>query len=271
MMHQTNKRSDRAAELDVVRTGIEPMADKMPLPRTLDPSETDDIIYFVAETAVRRLLNRIHSSLYSSDNSDIAAVTDPSSGPNNISLNKLMALSSELNRQLEEWYSSIPGRVRPPIGTEPMTSERGKVLRIRYYAARHIIHRPFVLYVALQTSPAPGSQPTTPQPQYQIPRLILEKCTTCIASCEAYLYNVSEMLEKRSPYLWTFSQSAMAALLMIIIANSSPQLRPFTPDIEGLYAMIVPKIRKWAAAGSSFEAEVKILDTIAARGQFSTA
>ena len=141
--------SDRSAELPVVRSGVEPMADKMLLPRSLDSSESDDMILFVAETAIRRLLNRIHSSLYASD-SEVSAMAEGAAAPNNVNYNKLLALSSELNRQLEEWYCSIPGKLRPPIGTEPINNDRGKILRIRYYAARHIIHRPFILCVAMQ-------------------------------------------------------------------------------------------------------------------------
>ncbi len=260
-------KSDRAAELDIVRSGIEPMADRIPLPRSLDETEHDDIHYFVAETAIRRILNRIHCSLYTVDRSDSGPENSPLQ--NNLSLNTLLTLSSELNRQLEEWYNSIPAKIRPPIGTGHIASDRGKVLRIRYYAAKHIIHRPFILYTALQqtaSSPMTGSTPTTPQPQhFPMPRLVLEKCETCISSCRTYLYNAAEMLGKRSPYLWTFSQSCLACLLVLTVAESCPQLRPIVPDLRPLQAMIIPKLRRWATKGSSFEAEVKIMESMARR------
>jgi hypothetical protein len=249
------------------------MADRMPLPRSLDPNEGDDMIYFVAETAVRRLLNRIHSALYAPDNTTDAATLFE--GQN--SLNKLLNLSTELNRQLEEWYHSIPGKLRPPIGTEPITSSRGRILRIRYYAARHIIHRPFVLAVALQqmrvsasatsssaeagssrgaassASSAAGSLPI-------IPRVVAEKCENCIVSCTAYLVNVAEMLDQRSPYMWSFAQSCMACLLVLVMADGCPQLRPFTPEIKPLRAMVISRLKRWAVPGSSFEAEIEILE-----------
>lgn len=257
---------DRAAELDVPRSGIEPLADKMPLPRTLNPTENDDIICFVAETAIRRLLNRIHSSLYSPDNSEVNPLAEDAPLLNKISLNKLVALSCELNRQLEEWYDSLPERIRPPKGTDPVTGDRGKVLRIRYYAARHIIHRPFVLYVALQQTTTSATSATSasslPLPLFPMPRVLLEKCEICINSCQAYLYNVVEMLDKRSPYLWTFSQSCMACLLVLLISDSCPQLRCLMPNWELLRAMVLPKLRRWATPGSSFEAEAKILESL---------
>lgn len=44
------------------------MADRTPVLPNLDPTEDDDIIYFVAELAVQRQLNGLYSSLYASDN-----------------------------------------------------------------------------------------------------------------------------------------------------------------------------------------------------------
>ncbi|KAB5532610.1 hypothetical protein GE09DRAFT_371046 [Coniochaeta sp. 2T2.1] len=256
---------DRAAELDVPRSGIEPQADKMPLPRTMNVTENDNIIYFVAETAIRRLLNRIHCSLYAKEHTDINALAGDPAMLTNISLSKLLSLSAELNRQLEEWYHSIPGKIRPPIGTEPVANDRGKVLRIRYYAARHIIHRPFVLYVVLQQPTTPTGHPTpvgSPQPLVPLPRVVREKCQVCIDSCQTYLYNVVEMLDKRSPYLWTFSQSCMACLLVLLLSKSSPLLSSITPELQPLTAMVLPRLRRWATPGSSFEAEVKILESL---------
>ncbi|OAA63284.1 Zn(2)-C6 fungal-type DNA-binding domain protein [Niveomyces insectorum RCEF 264] len=59
----------RAAELDVPRSGVEPLADHIPLPSSLDVDDGDNMIYFMAEISARRLLNRIHSSLYTTPGS----------------------------------------------------------------------------------------------------------------------------------------------------------------------------------------------------------
>jgi hypothetical protein len=236
----------------------------MPLPRTLNMNENNDILYFVAETAIRRLLNRIHSSLYSREHADINALADGPAMLSNISLNKLLSLSSELNRQLEEWYHSIPDKIRPPIGTERVVNDRGKVLRIRYYAARHIIHRPFILYIALQQQSTPtGHMSGSPLPLVPLPQVVQERCQVCIDSCQQYLYNVSAMLDKRSSYLWTFSQSCMACLLVLMLAKTSPLLAPLAPDLGPLTAMVLPRVRRWATPGSSFEAQVNILGSLA--------
>ncbi len=81
---------------------------------SLDPTEGDDAIYFTAETAIRRLLNRIHNSLYALD-SDLAMTAAVGATTfNNTICNKILALSSELDRQLDEWHRSIPVKLRPP-------------------------------------------------------------------------------------------------------------------------------------------------------------
>ncbi|KAI6268026.1 hypothetical protein MCOR27_005688 [Pyricularia oryzae] len=285
---------DRAAELELPRTGIEPMADRlsdqMPLPRSLNPLEHEELIYFAAETAARRLLNRVHSSLYSSEHSGLISFSDMNPATGSLSLVKLVNVSSELHRQLEEWYLSIPESLRPPLGTEPCPNDRARVLRLRFYAARHIIHRPFVLYAALMQqqarSLAPssvGSSPVSPhmsastpasssavpagsvQPLTSIPQIVLDKSEICIKTCSTYLRNSTEMLDKRSPYLWTFSQTSMANLLVLVTCDSIPQLQRFTTDVKELKELLVSKLRLWATPGSSFEAEMRILERITTR------
>ncbi|ORY65330.1 fungal-specific transcription factor domain-containing protein [Pseudomassariella vexata] len=259
---------NRAAELDTPRSGIEPMGDKMPLPHRLDPSDEEDTINFVAETAIRRLLNRIHSSLYSPENSDMsssaATPSDSAVKWQGLSLQKLLSLSSELNRQLEQWYTSIPDGMRPPRETEPIATDRGRVLRIRYYAARHIIHRPFVLHAVVQQQQVPqaaGSPSATPQDLCTgLPQVVIEKCEICIDSCVTYLYNAVEMLDKRTLYLWSFSQSCMACLIVLMMAQGCAPLRQFVPPMKPLQNMVLNKLRKWAVKGSSIEAEVVILE-----------
>ena len=214
------------------------------------------------------MLNRIYCLLYAVDGRQDGG-DDWAQLRNHNNLNTLLALSSELDRQLEEWYNSIPHKIRPPNGTGPVANDRGKVLRIRYYVAKHLIHRPFVLYLALQqsatlTEGSSGSASAQP-PHLSSSRLVLDKCETCIASSRAYLYNVAEMLGRRSPYLWTYSQNCLAGMLVLAIAQACPLLYAITPDIRPLYALIIPKLQRWADQGSSFEAVVTILQRMSNR------
>lgn len=264
---------DRVAALDVARSGIEPLSDEVPLPQSVEGSDHDALIYFVAETAIRRLLNRIHSSLYSPDNVDITVLAEFAPAPNNPHLNNILALSSELNRQLEQHYSSIP--LQPPIMTDPGSNDRRRILNLRYHHARHLIYRLFVLYVASQP-PQPQQQPSpvplsssarthTPQQGLQtLPRILLEKCHACIESGEALLLAAADVLDKRSPYLWTVVDISVACFVVLFLASGSPYLRHLTPDLNALAGVVVPKMRRWATPGSSIESELRIVDMLLA-------
>lgn len=237
----------------------------MPLPNNLELNDDDDAILFIAEMAIRRLLNRIHSSLYNPDNTDLnpglGGIVDPTLTWQGLNLQRLLALSSELNRQLEEWYSSMPEDVRPPRGVGPIGSQRRRILRIRYYAARHIIHRPFVLHTVVQQQMSRASTPPGMDPDLYaaLPQVIIDQCEICIDSCINYLYNAVEMLDRRSPYLWSFAQSCMECLIVLMIAESCPPLRKFVPRVQPIRDMVVERLSKWATKGSSFEAEVAII------------
>ncbi|KAI0478933.1 hypothetical protein GGR56DRAFT_350395 [Xylariaceae sp. FL0804] len=259
---------DRVAELDVPRSGIEPLGDKMPLPHSTGPGDDENHVYCIAEHAIRRLLNRIHSSLYCP--SPEMMQTSYSTGPpdpthiwRRLSLQKLLSLSSELNRQLEEWYHSIPQYLRPPKGTDALPNDRSRVLRIRYYAARQIIHRPFLLQVVsgFERPGSPSNSPTMVADPYGNPLpIVMEKCKACIDSCIAYLHNAAEMIDKRSPYLWTFSQSCVACLVILWMADSSPSLQQLVPAMQPMQDMVLARLRRWATKDSSFDAEVRILE-----------
>ncbi|KAI1877536.1 hypothetical protein JX265_003544 [Neoarthrinium moseri] len=271
---------NRAEDLDVLRSGMEPLGDKMPLPHSSDPSDHEETIHFIAEIAVRRLMNRVHSSLYNPETEGmtgghaVGAAIDPAIAWQGLSLPKLLALSSELDRQLEQWHASIPDYIRPPRGVEIIPSDRGRVLRMRYYATRHIIHRPFVMYAVNQQQqqtqqlllPQQGSRSGggagLPEP---LPPVVLEKCEVCIESCVTYLYNAVEMLDRRSPYLWTIAQRCMACLLVLMLTEGCEPLRQFVPPMEPLRASVVAKVKRWAVPGSSFEAQVPILEGLVFR------
>ena len=109
----------------------------------------------------------------------------------------MMAICDELHSQLETWHASIPELYRPDLSRDQGLSELGdrqSILRIRYFAARHIIYRPFVLYIASHGA-------------HDISEALLEKASLCIESCRRYINNATTILMKPSQYTWTFSVS----------------------------------------------------------------
>lgn len=243
----------------------------MRLPQSTDIGETEDLIYFAAEMAIRRLTHRIIGSLYFPDNIDICLLAETGLMTGNTNLRQLLALSSELNRQLDQYYATIP--IQPPITVDSTSTEKRRRLNLCSLYARHLIHRPFVLYVVLQPSPSihqpSSSQAPTPQPLPSSPgsmtRNILEQCYICIQSCEAYILNVGDTLDRRTPYLWTISQACLASLIVLYLASESPHLRYMMPDIDVLAGSIGSKLQKWAIPGSIFEDLLRIMNLILER------
>ena len=232
---------DRAAELDLPRSGIEAMVEKVPLPLSR-AGKDHTTAAFLAEISIRRLLNRTHNSLYSERD-----------GMSSVQVPQLQNVAEELDRQLTGWYDSIPESVRPPLGTQPCQDDRTRILRIRYYAAMHIIHRPSLLCLADHPEIDFTGTP------------IMASAVQCVEACETYLLNSTEMLGQRTPYLWTFSASSLGALFILSIARSVPSLRPMVTGLRMLQDLYLAKVKPWATAGSSLEAMVTMVETIIAK------
>jgi hypothetical protein len=191
---------DRLAELELPRSGLQQLTDEISLPSCTNLDLIQSTCY-LAEISVRRLLNRVHNSLYPVKKHVLTLSATTLMTPDDFSIDdisSMMTVCDELLAQLETWHSSIPETVRPEldkpsVGDEPV--DRRSILRIRYYATRHIIHRPFVLYISAH----PGSK--------QISESMLQKAELCLRSCRHYLHHATHVLQNPSQYTWTFSLS----------------------------------------------------------------
>ena len=190
---------DRLAELELPRSHIQQLTDETSLPNCTNLGLKQSTCY-LAEISIRRLLNRIHNSLYPLKKHVLTLSSTSLSATEEFSAQDVMsmiAVGDELQSQLEMWHASIPEEFRPNLEAgSPSTQyeDREDILRIRYFAARHIIHRPFLLYIT-----ANGAS--------QVPDTVLKKAAICIESCRVYLYLTSPILQRPSLYTWTFSLS----------------------------------------------------------------
>ncbi|KAI0469501.1 hypothetical protein F4859DRAFT_133066 [Xylaria cf. heliscus] len=220
----------------------------------------------VAEHAIRRLLNRILSALYNPDNTHRYAILspDPILIWQRLGLPKLLSLSAELNRQLEQWYRSIPEYLRFPKGTDPL-NDRSRTLRIRYYMAQHLIYRPFLLQTISrhQGNRSPLQSASLESDPFYLPApIVMERCGTCIDSCVLYLQNAIDMIDKRTPYLWTVSQNCVATLVILWLAEHSTPISHLIPAMRPTQNAILDKLRQWAVENSSFDADVRIVEQL---------
>lgn len=130
--------SDLLAELDLPHSGVVAFEENVGLPCGFEGDEQeavgrDDVWYFLAEIALRRLLNRVSQLIYSKDS--MASTTS------------LEPVVTELDFQLTQWYESLPAPLQFPFTRTMLADPVQTVLRLRFFACRTIIYRPYILAV----------------------------------------------------------------------------------------------------------------------------
>jgi hypothetical protein len=130
--------SDLLAELDLPHSGIVQFEELVGLPGGFEQEEEDgigrdDLWYFLAEIALRRLLNRVSQLIYSKDSMASTQSLEP--------------VVAELDFQLTQWYDSLPLPLQFPFSRALLADPVQTVLRLRYFACRTIIFRPYILAV----------------------------------------------------------------------------------------------------------------------------
>jgi hypothetical protein len=175
------RRSDLLAELELPHSGIVQFEDlvSMPLPfeDTGDPAPgVDDLRYFNAQISLRRLLNKVSNTIYSK----ASPITSTSS---------LDPVAADLDNQLIEWFNGLPPALQFDYGVAPLASPVQNVLRLRYFACRTIIYRPYVLAVLIKETAF-------------LDPAVQENCRKCLEACIRQLENVTAHHAGHMPYLW---------------------------------------------------------------------
>ena len=168
-------RSDLLAELDLPHSGIVQFEESVGLPCGFDrtppsPSDAeppvgrDELWYFLAEIALRRLLNRVSHVIYSSSSTTSTSLLEP--------------VVAELDYQLAQWYDNLPIPIQFPHGRVPFNNPVQSVLRLRYFACRTIIFRPYILAVLNNELAANDAT-------------VQENCRKCLEASIRQLENIS--------------------------------------------------------------------------------
>lgn len=217
--------SDLLAELDLPHSGIVAFEESMRLPRSFPydasvagPTEElpgkDDLWYFLAEIALRRLLNRVSHLIYTQTRSQAS-----------FSIGNLEPVVAELEYQLTQWYESLPAPVKFPRERLPARDQVQTVLRLRYFACRTIIFRPYIQAVLADPSliTEPGVQ---------------DACRKCLEACIRQLEYISAHHEGHLPYLWQGALSIMSQTLLLMGATLSPVLSQLLPPVQQMNVII---------------------------------
>lgn len=136
----------------------------------------DDLRYFLAEIALRRLLNRVSNMIYSKSSPITStAALDP--------------VVTGLDAELMDWYNTLPAAVQFDYDRAPLASAVQNVLRLRYFACRTIIYRPYVLAVLIKETAF-------------LDPAVQENCRKCLEACIRQLEHITAHHAGHLPYLW---------------------------------------------------------------------
>lgn len=256
--------SDLLAELDLPHSGIVHFEERVDLPGGFEDEGAEDeedeedgdndqgkeiratgfreeaagreeLWYFLAEIALRRLLNRVSHIIYQKDRTH--------------TLSSLGPIVSELDFQLSQWYESLPGPVQFPLTQAPLSNPIQTVLRLRYNACRTIIYRPYILAVFENEQAGTDSG-------------VRECCRRCLDATVRQLEHITSHREGHLPYLWQGALSMVSQTLLIMGATMSPSLSPLLPPgprMDSIIASVVGEVERYAHLAPSLKLSAEII------------
>lgn len=144
---------------------------------------------WLSEISIRRLLNRVHYTMYEAGAAEHSDLDLPS-----------VTIALELLRQLDEWHEMLPPDIKPTLdkGVEQSPPSQFPLL-LRFHSAREVICRPFLLYACSNTGK-------------DITGSISEMAEMCIQSAARYLQTANEYLKKSSASTEVVLQSYVRAI-----------------------------------------------------------
>jgi len=158
----------------------------LPFPQFTDPNDRNGLV-FLAMCSIRKLLNRIQNTMYSSKTEADGPLSSKTRHPPSFS--SLEALNLELSRQLQTWFDSLPESIKPNLqDPNPHDLQDGQ-LRSRYYAAQHILGRPCLVLAAQSRG-------------IQLTGYLLDNCEICVDSCRKFVHTSVPLLKRRTHSIW---------------------------------------------------------------------
>ncbi|KAB5523983.1 hypothetical protein GE09DRAFT_486061 [Coniochaeta sp. 2T2.1] len=236
--------SDLLAELDLPHSGVVAFEENVGLPGGFEGEEheavgRDDLWYFLAEIALRRLLNRVSQLIYSKDS--MASTTS------------LEPVVAELDFQLTQWYESLPGPLQFPFTRGMLPDPVQTVLRLRFFACRTIIYRPYILAVL-------------DNEQALLDPAVRESCHKCLEASVRQLEHIAAHHAGHMPYLWQGALSIVSQTLLVMGATMSPPLMsillslvPHRESIDQMINDVVTEIERYSVLAPSLSLSAEII------------
>ncbi|RDA96210.1 hypothetical protein CP533_1701 [Ophiocordyceps camponoti-saundersi (nom. inval.)] len=242
--------SDLLAELDLPHSGVVQLEEHVSLPGGFEGDDQDQVArdelwYFLAEIALRRLLNRVSQLIYAKDSV--------------LNMSSLEPVVAELDYQLAQWYESLPMPLQFPFTRTALRDPVQAVLRLRFYACRTIIYRPYILAV-LENE------------QAVLDPSVREACQKCLEACVRQMEHVAEHQAGHMPYMWQGVLSMLSQSLLVMGASMSPSLLgilltlvPHREALERIIGEVVVEIERCAPLAPSLGLAAEIVKGADAR------
>ncbi|KAK3379876.1 hypothetical protein B0T24DRAFT_172990 [Lasiosphaeria ovina] len=236
--------SDLLAELDLPHSGVVAFEENVGLPCGFEGDEQesvgrDDLWYFLAEIALRRLLNRVSQLIYSKDS--MASTTS------------LEPVVAELDFQLTQWYESLPLPLQFPFTRTMLPDPVQTVLRLRFFACRTIIYRPYILAVL-------------DREEAVLDPSVRDSCHKCLEASIRQLEHITAHHAGHMPYLWQGALSIVSQTLLVMGATMSPSLSnilwslvPHRETIDQIINSVVVEIERYSVLSPSLSLSAEIL------------
>ncbi|KAH8765278.1 hypothetical protein BGZ57DRAFT_765665 [Hyaloscypha finlandica] len=236
--------SDLLAELDLPHSGIVQYEESVGLPGGFEPEDEesvgrDDLWYFLAEIALRRLLNRVSQLIYSKDSMASTQSLEP--------------VVAELDYQLTQWYDSLPLPLQFPYSRSMLNDPVQTVLRLRYFACKTIIYRPYILAVL-------DNEQAAMDPS------VRENCRKCLEASVRQLEHITAHHAGHMPYLWQGALSIVSQTLLVMGATMSVSLSsilatlvPSLDTIDAIINDVILEIELYAHLAPSISLSSEIL------------
>ncbi|CAK7228117.1 hypothetical protein SBRCBS47491_006795 [Sporothrix bragantina] len=236
--------SDLLAEMDLPHSGVVQFEENVGLPCGFEGDEQqavgrDDLWYFLAEIALRRLLNRVSQLIYSKDS--MASTTS------------LEPVVAELDYQLTQWYESLPGPLQFPFTRTLLADPIQTVLRLRFFACRTIIYRPYILAVL-------DNEQALADPA------VRSACHKCLEASVRQLEHITAHHAGHMPYLWQGALSIVSQTLLVMGASMSASLSsilltivPHREVLDQIITDVVVEIERYAGLAPSLALAAEII------------
>ncbi|KAG0650127.1 Echinocandin B biosynthetic cluster transcription factor ecdB [Hyphodiscus hymeniophilus] len=236
--------SDLLAELDLPHSGIVQYEEVVGLPGGFEEEGEegvgrDELWYFLAEIALRRLLNRVSQLIYSKDSMASTQSLEP--------------VVAELDFQLTQWYESLPLALQFPYSRALLSDPVQTVLRLRYFACRTIIFRPYILAVL-------DNEQTAMDPS------VRENCRKCLEASIRQLEHITAHHAGHIPYLWQGALSIVSQTLLLMGATMSPSLSnilgnlvPHLDTVDAIINDVVMEVERYSHLAPSLALSAEII------------